>query len=131
LESLSLGKRVVILVVVVALALLLLFAFNRLLDGGAGAQQQPEPVLYSGIPLDATLLRLDKRALEEAYHLALVRLFGVWLSQGAPQDAHQIINGLRIARRAYNQAAQQIAKREQQLLESDRQQQQQEQPKEK
>jgi len=78
--------------------------------------QEPEPQLYlPGVPMDATLLRLDKAALDEAYQQQVVKLFIVWLSQGAG-DPNNINAGLANARRAYTRAAQQIARREQQLL---------------
>jgi len=114
----------------VALAVLFAFALFGYLTGGwdkAEGQAAREPILYQGIPMDAMLLRLDKRALDEAYHAQLLKLFSVWLSQQAPVDAAGIQNGLRIARRAYNQAAQQISQREKQIL--DEQQQHQEQQK--
>ena len=79
--------------------------------------------LYEGIPLDATLLHLDKQALEDAYHQYLLLLFSTWLKGNIAED-ERIRNGLRKARKAYNAAAQQIAKREQELLELDRQRQQ-------
>lgn len=79
-------------------------------------QAEPAPIeLYQGVPLDAKLLQLDKRALDEAYHGHLIRLWNVWLTDGA-KEAHRITNGLRIARQAYQQAAQQIAKRERELM---------------
>ena len=71
------------------------------------------------MPLDATLLRLDKRALDDAYHARILKLFEVWLTSGAPQEATNFINGLRITRRAYAQAASAISKREAQLLEEE------------
>jgi hypothetical protein len=77
-------------------------------------------LMYRGVPLDASLLRLDKRALDEAYHAQMLKLFGVWLASGAPDEATNFINGLRIARRAYTQAAVQIARRETELLEQER-----------
>jgi hypothetical protein len=76
-----------------------------------------EVQLYSpDEPLDAVLLHLDKQALDDAYHDQLKRLFSVWVSSQAG-DATQVTAGLKIARRAYSQAAVQIDKREQQLLE--------------
>jgi hypothetical protein len=76
------------------------------------------PQLYEGVPFDANLLALDRRALNEAYHAQLLLLFSIWLKQQAV-DARQITAGLQIARRAYNQAAGQIAKREQALHEEE------------
>jgi hypothetical protein len=118
LEDLTWGKRIVVAMAIIVCVLLALFLFTRLLDG-AGAQQQGDPQLYEGVPLDAMLLRLDKRALDEAYHSQLLKLFGVWLAEGAP-DATRFTNGLRIARRAYYTAAQQIARRDAELIEADR-----------
>ena len=80
---------------------------------GAESQSGP-PQLYEGVPFDARLLELDKRALDEAYHQQLLLLFSTWLKQQAV-DPRQITNGLQLARRAYNQAAGQIARREQAL----------------
>jgi len=76
-------------------------------------------VLYENIPFDAAFLGLDRRALDEAYHDHMLRLFDVWLSSGAPEEAVNFKNGLRIARRAYGQAREQIRKREEQLIELD------------
>jgi hypothetical protein len=84
------------------------------------SQNQVVPELYEGVPFDAHLLALDRRALDEAYHTQLLLLFSIWLRQQAV-DAKQITNGLQIARRAYNQAAGQIAKREDALHETERQ----------
>ena len=81
--------------------------------GGAESQSGP-PQLYEGVPFDGRLLELDKRALDEAYHQQLLLLFSTWLKQQAV-DPRQITNGLQLARRAYNQAAGQIARREQAL----------------
>lgn len=115
LEDVPLIWRLALAVVVVVMAATIIF-FSML---AAEAQQNPPlPELYAGIPLDATLLRLDRRALDEAYHAQVMLLFSVWLKQQAGDPA-QITNGLKIARRAYNHAATQIAKREQQLLEQD------------
>jgi len=58
------------------------------------------------------LLKLDKQALKEAYHAQLLNLWAVWL-KGQAGDPQYFSNGLKIARRAYKQASEQIAKREQ------------------
>ena len=108
-------------IVVVLVALMVFDGFPGKSDGAEA--QAPEVQLYEGIPLDATLLPLDKKALEEAYNQYLLLLFSVWLKGDITQD-EQIKNGLRKARAAYNSAARQIANREQELLERDRQQQQ-------
>ena len=124
LDELTGWQRFLLIILIVLIILFAMAAFGYFTGGWDEARGEPvEPRLYEGIPIDSTLLRLDKRALEEAYHAQLLKLFGVWLSQGAPEDAKNIQNGLRIARRAYNQAATQISKREQQLLEEDRRQQ--------
>jgi len=68
--------------------------------------------LYADIALDADLLKLDKQALKEAYHAQLLNLWAVWL-KGQAGDPQYFSNGLKIARRAYKQASEQIAKREQ------------------
>jgi hypothetical protein len=125
LESLSIWKRLVLALVVVAVIVLILFGlilFGLILtlDEAPGQSAPPSAVMYQGVPLDASLLRLDKRALDEAYHNQMLKLFGVWLASGAPDEATNFINGLRIARRAYTQAASQIARRETELLEQER-----------
>jgi len=95
-----------------ALIALLLIAFAFKVYGQT--QQQPTQ-LYEGVTFDASLLALDKRALDEAYHERMLRLFEVWLSSGAPPDAQNFKTGLRITRRAYAQARTQIETREHQL----------------
>jgi hypothetical protein len=129
LDEMSLGHRIVLTMIIVIIILFALAAFGYFTNGWDKAEGQTtgEPILYQGIPMDAMLLRLDKRALDEAYHAQLLKLFGVWLSQQAPVDAAGIQNGLRIARRAYNQAAQQISLRENQLHEQQQQHDQQQQ----
>ena len=79
-----------------------------------GAVDKPVPDssrLYEDIPIDRELLELDKRALTEAYHAQLLNLWAVWL-KGQAGDPQYFTNGLKIARRAYKQASEQIAKRE-------------------
>jgi hypothetical protein len=126
LESLSIWKRLCVAVAVVAVVILVIFGLSLTLDEAPGQPATSEPALtiYQGVPLDATLLRLDKRALDEAYHTQLLKLWGVWLASGAPDEAKNFITGLRIARRAYTQAASQIARRETELLEQERNRQQ-------
>ena len=70
--------------------------------------------LYSGVAHDGKLLELDRKALDEAYNAHLLLLFSVWLKDQAG-DPTRFNNGIRIARRAYHQAAEQIEKREKQL----------------
>lgn len=76
--------------------------------------QQTRINLYGNVPLDATLLSIDRKALDEAYHAHVIRLWNVWLTDGA-KDATRFRNGLRIARGAYHEAIEAIAKREQEL----------------
>jgi hypothetical protein len=103
-----------ILAIIFLVALLLIgLAFK------VSAQPKESSQLYANIPFDPALLSLDRRALDEAYHEHLLRLWAVWLSSGAPQDAVNFKNGLNIARRAYGQAREQIRKREEQLNELD------------
>lgn len=71
--------------------------------------------LYDGIPLDEHLLRLDKQALDEAYRDQLKKLFSVWMSSQAG-DSTNFRNGLKLARRAYNQVVEQIEKRREELI---------------
>jgi len=72
--------------------------------------------LYAGVIPDTKLLELDKVALDEAYRSQIHNLWTVWL-KGQAGDPQYFTNGLKIARRAYTQASEQIAKREQELKE--------------
>jgi hypothetical protein len=99
-------------------AAVIAWVFVIWLPGKSESQQPGPPQLYEGVPFDAHLLALDRRALDEAYHQQLLLLFGVWIRQQAA-DARQITNGLQLARRAYNQAAGQIARREQAMHEEE------------
>lgn len=67
--------------------------------------------IYAGVPVDMQLLELDKVALDQAYHNQLLKLWGVWLTDGAKDPTH-FKNGLANARRAYSLATKQIAERE-------------------
>jgi hypothetical protein len=108
----SLIGRILVAAAILVSVLLMLFALTRLL----GAEQKGEIRLYEGIPFDAKLLTLDKRALDEAYHAHVVKLFEVWLTDGAREHS-RFTNGLKITRNAYHIAVQQITQREQQQLE--------------
>lgn len=99
------------------LAALMLFGLLWLRSDQSISQEPLQ--LYQGIPLDATLLHLDKRALDEAYHQQLLLLFSVWMRQQAGDNV-RLQNGLRLARRAYHTVATQIAKREQELQQEGR-----------
>jgi len=115
LEDLSITERAFLAVIIVVAVFLALLAISR----WAEAQQKPPPatesILYENIPFDPALLTLDRRALDEAYHQQMLKLFGVWLASGAPEDARNFKNGLNIARRAFGQAREQIRKREETL----------------
>jgi hypothetical protein len=81
----------------------------------AAQTQTTKPLdLYGDVPLDAVLLPIDRKALDEAYRGHLIKLFNVWLTDGA-KDATHFRNGLRIARNAYDIAAKAITKREEML----------------
>lgn len=114
LESLSLGKRLLLALIIVLATLLMLVIISRLVGDQADAQAQRDVQFYAGIPLDAKLLELDKRALDEAYHAQLLKLWGVWLADGAKRQDY-IKTGLAIARRAYGEVVAQIEAREKEL----------------
>jgi hypothetical protein len=135
LANMTVGQRIALTFIIV-LVILLAFALAGWMTGGWNGEvygvtsESSRPVqlsqaqqgdLYGSTPLDGTLLRMDRRALDEAYHAQLLKLFGVWIASGAPSEAANFRNGLAIARRAYGLAAQSIAKREQELLEQERQ----------
>ena len=121
LEDLSIGHRIALTLIIVLIILFALALIGYLTGGWDKADaQQSDPAIYEGVPLDATLLRLDRQALEEAYHDQVKHLFTIWLKSTQAGDLQAFTNGLKIARRGYTGAAQQIAKREQQLLELDR-----------
>jgi hypothetical protein len=113
LEDWSIGARIALVVATVIVLLLALALCSRLVDDTDAA---PQGDIYADVAFDEAQLMLDKAALDEAYHQQLIKLFGVWLSGGAG-DTRPISKGLRNARRAYGQAAEQIAKREKLLLE--------------
>jgi hypothetical protein len=104
----------IIAFLVVVVILILLAAVGFLSGRWHEAEAQPQVNLYDGIALDATLLRLDRRALDEAYHAQLLKLWGVWLVDGA-KDPGRFKAGLSNARRAYGLALDAITKREQEL----------------
>jgi len=99
--------RALAFAVCLALVAFILLVFWLLPTAG-----EPRPAqLYAGIPLDAHLLALDKRALEEAYLAHATKLWGVWLADGG-RDSGPISRGLANNRRAYGLAAEQIERRE-------------------
>ena len=72
-----------------------------------------EERIYQGVPLNKHLLELDKQALEAAYKDHLKLLFSVWLKDDV-SVVHRINEGLRRARRAYDEASARIQEREKQ-----------------
>ena len=110
-ENFTIGQRIAITFAIV-FAILMALALIGYLTGGWDEAQGKEVNLYRGIEVDEKLLQLDKQALDEAYHNHLIRLWNVWLTDGA-RGADRITTGLRIARDSYHQASTQIAKREQ------------------
>lgn len=114
LTELTLPQRIALTVIIVLIILFALAGFGYF-SGGWDVQAEPRTVdPYGELPLDAVLLPIDKRALETAYSAHLTKLWTVWLTDGA-KDATHFRNGLRIARGAYRQAADGIAKREEEL----------------
>ena len=133
LEQLSIGERIALTVIVV-LVILFAMALMGWLTGGwdqVSSEDGPlfevqsdtsrkyvltqEPLYPDDIPLDARLLALDKRALDEAYHQQLLLLWSVFLKDGG-RDTTRINNGLRIARSAYGIAQERIDAREKEIL---------------
>ncbi|HEX4500589.1 MAG TPA: hypothetical protein VH187_05365 [Scandinavium sp.] len=113
LEQMTIGQRIALTVVIV-LVILFAMAVAGFISGRwdeAPAQAITDINLYGDVPLDTTLLRLDRRALDEAYHAQLLKLWGVWLADGARHPGN-FQNGLGNARRAYGLALQAIIKRE-------------------
>ena len=107
-----------LLTIFIVIVILLMFSAFRYFAGTRDAEGQAitdPPQVYQGIPFDSHLLRLDRRALEEAYHQQLIFLFTVCLKDGC-KDATYFQNGLRNARRFYGVAAKQIAAREKELI---------------
>jgi hypothetical protein len=123
LDELTLPQRIVVTFVIVVIILFALAAygyFSGSWDKADAQQSSLRPVdLYGDTPLDATLLRLDRETLREAYQAQLLKLWGVWLATGAPADATQFKNGMNNARRAYGLAAQALNKRERELLDEE------------
>jgi len=107
-----------LLTIFIVIIFLLIFSAFRYFTGTREAVGQAitsPPQVYQGIPFDSHLLRLDRRALEEAYHQQLIFLFTVCLKDGC-KDVTFFQNGLRNARRFYGEAAKQIAAREKELI---------------
>ena len=124
LEDLTLWQRILVATIIVVATFFILLALTRLFGTADAQQRNPgePPLLYESLQLDPILLALDKRALDEAYHDQLKKLFGVWLSSGGPEDARNFRTGLRIARRSYDLARDAIQAREKQIIELDRKQ---------
>jgi len=115
LEDLSIGHRTAITFLIVLAILLALALFGYLTGAWDQADAQQGEQLYGDAPLDAVLIRLDKRALDTAYEQRIIKLWEVWISP-TTRDAAAFTNGLKIARQRYSEAAAAIARRERQLL---------------
>jgi hypothetical protein len=118
----KLGHRIA-LTFAILLAILLAMALFSFMGGRweeAPGQAITEVDLYGDQPLDAALLALDRRALDESYHAQLLKLWSVWLADGA-KNPDNFQRGLANARRAYGLALHAITKREQKFLDAERQ----------
>jgi hypothetical protein len=110
LEQLSIRARIGLFFAIVIIVVVLIYIIGSFTQ----AEGEESEKLYQGIPLDAHFLPLDKEALDLAYKDHLRVLFKVWLTDDI-KVVHRINNGLRIARRAYAHAAEQIEIRERAL----------------
>ena len=123
LKDLNIWQRILLAVIIVVAVFIVLLGISKLIGDDAAAQQRnpgDPPLLYEGLQLDPILLALDKRALDEAYHDQLLKLFGVWLSSGSIDEARNFRNGLRNARRGYALAREAISAREKQIIDLDK-----------
>jgi hypothetical protein len=112
LEDMTLLQRCVLAVIIFVVIVVLISLIGYFSKSEA---EQAKPLdLYGDVPLDAVLLPIDRKALDEAYRSHAIKLFTVWLTDGA-RDATHFRNGLRISRNAYDIAAKAIAAREQTL----------------
>src|SRR5262245_26357281 len=103
LEEMTIGQRVMLTLVIMLVILFALAIAGWTLGRWEAAAQQGEQ-LYGDTPLDAVLIRLDKRALDTAYEQRIIKLWEVWISPST-RDATSFTNGLRIARQRYSEAA--------------------------
>src|SRR6516225_4530523 len=119
LEDMTLGQRFLLTLIILLVLLFAMAAFGYFggrWDQAEGQEQQ----LYGDTPLDAVLIRLDKRALDEAYHQRIIKLWEVWLSP-TTKDATSFTNGLKVVRARYSEAATAISRRERQILDQEQQ----------
>jgi len=116
LEDMTLGQRILLTIIIVLVILFALAIVGWSTGGWDEAPAQQGEQLYGDTPLDAVLIRLDKRALDTAYEQRLVKLWEVWISP-TTRDPSGFTNGLRIARQRYAEAAAGISRRERQILE--------------
>jgi len=116
LGELTVGQRFLLTIIIVLVILFAMAAFGYFTGGWEAQGEQAEPQLYGDTPLDAVVIRLDKRALDQAYENRVMRLWEVWISP-TTRDATSFTNGLKIARARYAEAAAAIGRRERQLIE--------------
>jgi len=116
LGELTVGQRFLLIIIIALIILFAMAAFGYFTGGWEAQGEQAEPQLYGDTPLDAVLIRLDKRALDQAYENRVMRLWEVWISP-TTRDATSFTNGLKIARARYAEAAAAIGRRERQLIE--------------
>jgi uncharacterized caspase-like protein len=94
--------------------LVLLLGVVALLTAAPTAQAPSALPMYEGVEPDAMLLAIDKQALKDAYHDQLVHLFSIWI-KGQAKSSTEIKAGIKLARSAYETAAREVAKREQEI----------------
>jgi hypothetical protein len=107
LQELSLLQRIALAVGILVFVILVLMFISWLTNADA----QSNDNLYGDIAFDPKLVMLDKQALNEAYEEQIKHLFSIWV-KGQAKGTAEITNGIRIARRAYGIANNQIEKRE-------------------
>ena len=113
-RTVAVAVLVAVILAAIGIGAAVVSAQRQLAFAQSNRPQAKDIDLYQGIAADAKLLELDKRALDEAYHQHIIRLWNVWLTDGA-REATRVSNGLRIARESYRYASGQIARREQEL----------------
>jgi hypothetical protein len=113
LEDLSIGHRIALTFIIV-LVILFALALYGYLTGGWDVEAAPtmSPVpSYKITKYEGEMLEIEHKAIDEAFHNAVVNVFGIWMKDATGQPGRALV-GVTNARNAYIAAKTRLDERE-------------------
>src|SRR4030095_16169809 len=112
-EDVTIGHRVMLTVAIIVIILLVLAFIGYLSARWDETQAQDRPA-YQLSKFEPRMLKLERRAIDDAFRQKITSLWTVWMSDDRGQPARAIA-GATQARKAYIASMQEIERREENL----------------